>query len=90
MAFHTESQVERWLECETRDLQMPDGSTRPHRCFRLVWEIADSLVLLDGYSYEELASFAAEEAALQQLPFDEAFKGVVSWLDEQRRERWGV
>jgi len=90
MTLYTEKQTERWLENETRNLPMPGGSTRRHTAFRLVWEKADSLVLLSGYSFAELAGFAAEEAELQDIDFDKAFTGVISWLDDQRRERWGI
>lgn len=90
MTFYTETAIETWLEPETRDLPMPNGSTRPLTVFRLVWDKADSLVLLNGYTLEELAGFAAEEAMLKRISFERAFTGVVAWLDNQRRARWGI
>lgn len=88
MAFHTEKQIEDWLESQTRDLVMPDGTTRPHTAFKLVWHTMDSLVEVSGYSPLELVEYALEEAHLQKMSFDEAFTGVLSWLDEQRRKQW--
>ncbi|UYV12398.1 MAG: hypothetical protein NCW75_14000 [Phycisphaera sp.] len=90
MGFWTEYKIERWIERETREISLPDGSTRSCTAFRLVWEQADSLVLLNGFSYAELAGYADEEARLQNLGFDEAFSGIVAWLDGRRRERWGI
>lgn len=85
MDLYNETEIENWLATEARDLPMPDGSTRPTRAFRLVWETMDSLILTSGYSRLELTKFAAEESRLQGIPFETAFTGVVSWLDDQRR-----
>lgn len=90
MLFYTEQQVETWLERETRYLPMPSGSWRPHTTFKLVWETMDSLIVDSGYCGEQLVEFAIEEAYLQRLSFDDAFTGVISWLDDQRRRQWGV
>jgi hypothetical protein len=90
MPFYTEKQVEAWLETETRELPMPDGSTRPHTTFRLVWETVDSLVLLSGFSVAELVAFAVEETHLQKASFDDAFTSVVGYLDRECNKRCGI
>lgn len=86
----TEKQTERWLEMQTREVATPNGTRRSVRMFRLSWEIYESLLTLNRYTPEEIAGWAAEEAMLQDLEFDEAFDGVIAWLDDQRRRRWGL
>ena len=88
--MYTEKQIEGWLEFEIRPLPMPDGTMRRHRAMRLVWDVFESLVNDSGYTPSELAGYALEEAGLQGIGFDEAFRGTVSWLDDQRRRQWGT
>ena len=90
MPFYQEKQIEEWLETETRDLPMPDGSTQPLTGFKLLWSKVDSLVLLNGYARLELVEFALEEVRLQNVSFDKAFTGVVAYLDNERRKAWGI
>lgn len=90
MAFYTDKQIEAWLETQTRDLPMPNGTTRPHTTFRLVWETVDSLVLTCGYSVVELTGYAIAETKLQNVTFEEAFDGVVAWLNHEHNKRWGI
>ena len=88
--MYTEKQIEAWLELETRTLPMPDGASRRHRAMRLVWDVFESLVEDSGYSQTELVGYALEEAEIQGIDFEEAFRGTVSWLDDQRRRQRGV
>lgn len=88
--MYTEKQTEDWLKQETRTLTMPDGSMQPLTVFTLVWEKADSLILLSNRSIDELVGFAVEEAALQSMPFKDAFVGVVAWMYDQRRAYIGL
>jgi hypothetical protein len=90
MAFHTEKQIETWLQHATREVVLADGSRRHVTAMNLTWSKAESLVTLDGYTLAELASLAAGEARLQRLHFDEAFACVVVYLDNKRRDRWGI
>lgn len=90
MTFYTEKQIEAWLDRETRELVLADGSRRHVTAMNLAWSKADSLRSLDGYTLEELVSFAAAEVELQGLSFDDAFTCVVAYLDNKRRDRWGV
>lgn len=90
MPFYTEKQTEEWLESEMRYLPMPDGSTRPVTAFRLVWSKVDSLILLNGHTLEDLVGYAVEEATLQRITLDRALTCVVAWLDNRRRDRWGI
>jgi hypothetical protein len=63
---------------------------RVSRFINLVWSKFDSLIILDGYSEEELIGYAVEEAALQSMSLNQALVCVVVWLDEQRCKRWGL
>lgn len=90
MAFYTEKQTETWLQNETRHVKLPDGTVRAVTAFRLTWSKADSLVVLNGHALSELAAYAAEESSLQNITLDHAFHCVIAWLDEQRRDRWGL
>lgn len=81
-----DDQTEHWLESQTRDIRMPDGTVRQHTAFKLIWDTADGLIQLSGYTMDELVGFACEEAYLQKLEFNEAFKGIVAWLDRKQRE----
>lgn len=90
MPFYTEKEIEAWLDTETKDLPFPDGTCKPVTAFQLVWGKAESLVLLDGYSIEELVRYAVEESTLQRIDIDRAFASIVAWLDNQRRSRWGI
>lgn len=78
--------TEHWLEAQTRKLRMPDGSIREHTAFKLVWNNADALVSLSGFTMDQLVSYACEEAYLQNLSFDEAFEGIIAWLDDRQRK----
>ncbi len=90
MPFYTEKQIEDWLESETREVTLPNGTTRAVSVIRLAWSKADSLVSLDGYTMRELAGYAAEEEALQRISLNQAFVCVVAYLDNRRRARWGI
>ena len=86
--MHTEKQMERWLESETRNIAMPDGDRRFITMFRLFWKSYDSLITLSGYTPEQISGWAVEEAGLQGMEFQKAFEGVIAWLDDQRQRRW--
>ncbi|MCK6418633.1 MAG: hypothetical protein L6Q57_06830 [Alphaproteobacteria bacterium] len=90
MGAYTAEQIAEWMAVETRMMPLPDGNVRPLMTFNLVWSKFDSLITLDGYSAEELIGYAVEEAGLQNITFEQAFVAVVGWLDNQRRDRWGV
>ena len=90
MTFFTEKQTDFWLESQTRDVALPDGSKRPVRAPRLLWEKADSLVLQGDCTPAELVAFALNEVALQGIHFDAAYRSIVAHLDNRRRDAWGI
>ncbi len=86
MSFLTEQTIEAYLVNETRDLPMPNGSTRPHTTFKLVWSSVDILNQTVGVTTEQLVQGALEESTLQGIGFEEAFDGVVAWLHGECRK----
>lgn len=69
-----------------RPVAMPDGSTRKIRMTPDLWADLEFLRVVEGISQEEIATFAMEEASLQDATFERAFRGVVAHL----ANRWTV
>lgn len=86
----TDKETESWLQRQTRDLPMPDGSTHTYTTFRNVWHAYDLLIELSGYTPTELMKHVQEEMGLQSIDFDRAFRCVIGFLDDERRKRMGL
>jgi hypothetical protein len=88
--FLTEKQVEAYVALETRDLAMPDGTSRPFTGFNLMWSVFDTLVTLGLYSKARLVEFAVQETETAGVPFDVAFPAVLAVLDAKLRRKYGL
>jgi len=64
----------------TREIELPDGSKRAVRMTPLLWDNMEFLLLLEGITTTEVATYALEEVALQDISFDNAFRAVVTHL----------
>lgn len=78
--FITEKETEDLLVLETRELVMPNGSSRCHTTFRLVWQGFDTLTRIYGYSEAEIVGLSLIEVRNQGFTFQRAFDGMVGWL----------
>lgn len=70
--------VSQYREENTREIRMPDGTRRAVRMTPDLWNSLEFLELWDIMSQEELAGFAVEEVALQNVTFERAFRGLVA------------
>lgn len=84
----TETEMEGWVRGESRELRMPDGTSRSHTALRLVWVTADRLVELHGYTLEQLVICTLETAELNGWDFARAFTNTIGMLEEHRRAFW--
>lgn len=81
----TDQQIEAWCQEHIREVPGPDGNTRPLRMSQLHWETADRLVAIYGHKWSKLSSAALQEAEIHGLDFNEAFEGLIAWLDHNAR-----
>lgn len=94
--FITEKETEAWLEQETRDITMPDGSTRPITHFKLMWNGFDFLTATPYYQpkpyYTEarLVEWAVMDAEGTGRSFEETFPGVVTYVYKALRKHLGI
>ena len=56
--FITEKETEEFLELETRNIPMPDGTMRPFTDLRLTWRSYDFLIVCGKYTAKELVDLA--------------------------------
>jgi hypothetical protein len=63
-----------------REIDMPDGTKRFVRMTPLLWDGLEFLKMVEGIGTPELAAYALEEMALQNVSFDRAFRGVIAYL----------
>lgn len=79
--------MEEWVELETRDIAMPDGSMQPVEMNKLCWQDYDFMVECDPeFTHEELVGYGIEESGLQKVGFQEAFRGIIMLLGNQYRQ----
>ena len=72
-----------WLETETRNLPMPDGSMRPFTCMRIHWGSFDFLVETCDFTPEHLVLAAIDEAKIQNVDLDIMFPDILAYLDQE-------
>jgi len=88
--FITERQTEEYLAPETRELPMPDGSTRPLTAFKLLWRSWDYLILCGGYGRRELTALAQVNAQEVGCSFDESLRDTLAFLHRDLRRKQGI
>lgn len=79
--FFTEKETEALLELETRDITMPDGSTRSFSAFRLMWNNFDYLTLSAGYTEKNLLELSVKNAEEMDISVEESFPNVVAYVN---------
>ena len=76
----SQDHLTQYRDNNTREVELPDGSKRAVRMTPLLWENMEFLLLLEGITTTEVATYAQEEMSLQNIPFDNAFRAVVTHL----------
>lgn len=76
----TKEQLNQFKADNTRQVPLPDGTTRWVRATPDIWADVEFLEVVEEISQRELAAFALEETELQDVTFDRAFRGVVAHL----------
>jgi len=76
----TQKTVIEYRDENTREVELPDGSKRAVRMTPLLWDNMEFLLLLEGITITEVATYALEEMSLQNITFDNAFRAVVTHL----------
>jgi len=74
----TQDNLTQYRDDNTREIELPDGSKRSVRMTPLLWDNMEFLLLLEGISTTEVATYALEEMSLQNITFDNAFRAVVT------------
>ena len=85
LADPPERDEEWWLEQETRDLPMPNGSMRPFTCMRIHWGSFDFLVHECGYTPERLVELAVIDAQEHNKDLDIFFPDTMAFIDQEIR-----
>lgn len=87
----TEKQTEDWLKLETRNITMPDGSTRPISMFKLHWNGYDFLVAeWKTFTEEKLVQIALNDAARTGRSFEQQFPNIVAYAYRTLRKQLGI
>lgn len=79
-----EQELNEYKAAGTRSIVMPDNSQRIVRMTPDHWEVFDALKAIEGINETELAGYALEEAELQGITFDQAYRGCVAHI----AKRW--
>jgi|GEM_PF-2706552 len=72
-----------WFALETRELPMPDGTTRHHTDCRMTWRSYDFIIgqgLFTGHQLVGLVVMTAEE---QGGAFESAFANVLAYVHDE-------
>lgn len=88
--FITERQTEEYLETETRDVPLADGSARPVTAFKLLWRSWDYLILCGGYGRRELAALAQINACEVGCSFEDSLRDTLAHLHRDLRRKQGM
>lgn len=88
--FITEKQTEDWLTFETRQIPMPDGTTRPFTHFKLMWRSYDYLIVCGKFTGKQLVEQTIQTAKEMNYTFEEAFPNVLSYLHRRLRKAQGI
>ncbi len=88
MTFQTEKETEAMLELETRDLPMPDGSTRSISAFRMAWNSYDFILACGVRGPADITKLIADDADKAGKSFQEYFPGAVGAIHKAIREEY--
>lgn len=94
--FITEKETEALLEPETRDITMPDGSSRPITGFKLMWRSFDFLTATPFYKPKpyfteaRLVELALSSAQEMGYSFERSFPNMVAYVNLALRKRLGI
>lgn len=88
--FITEKETESWLEQESRDLAMPDGSKRSVQMFKINWRSYDFLTVCRCYTPKELIDLSIKNADEMGYSFEDSFPNVLSYLHRHARKAMGI
>ncbi len=83
--FMTEKQIENLLTAETRELVLPDGKKQIVTADRLFWIRHDLLIRAFITTSERLFELTAMNMAGKGYSFADAFKSVVTYIDNQTK-----
>lgn len=87
--FITEKASEDLLVFETRDITMPDGSTRPFTGMKLMWKSYDFIVHeYRQFKPQEVTALTALMSKEMKLPFDRCFPSLVAYVHQEIRKAW--
>lgn len=76
--FFTETQAERYLELETRQLPFPDGTLRPHTDFKITWLAFDFIVEAGNFTKGYLVSVANQNLEALGYSFKDSLRCLLS------------
>jgi hypothetical protein len=88
--FITEKETEKWLEPESRDIAMPDGSKRSIEMFKLAWRSFDFLTVCQCYTAKELIELSIKNADEMGYSFEDSFPNVLAYLHRDARKKMGI
>ena len=71
-------------EKNIREVKMPDGSITQILMSADLWRLHDAVKLVEGINESDIAAYALEEAELQNITFEEAYRACTAFL----AERW--
>jgi len=75
---------------ESRELTGPDGLAFSHADFRLYWDIYDYMTDVVHVDGAEIVGMALKWIRMEPVGFEDAFRGILQEMDDQRREVWGL
>ncbi|MEZ6063742.1 MAG: hypothetical protein R3C19_25620 [Planctomycetaceae bacterium] len=76
----TKQQLHQFTEGTTREVPMPDGTTRMVTMSADMWEEAHFIKVMDGITLLDVSGYALEEMELQGLDWDAAFQCIVAYF----------
>ena len=88
--FFTEKETEAWLEMETRDLPMPDGTVRPFTDTKALWNGYDFVIQQRMFTAARLVELSLIDSKETGFPFEMAFPNTVSYAYSRLRKRLGI
>ena len=88
--FISEKETEEYLERETRDIPMPDGSTRPFTTTRLAWRSLDYILEWGWFTQERVVELAIINAEEVGLSFEDSFNDTLAYIHAEMRKTQGV
>jgi len=78
MTIVNQEHLNQYRDDNTREVELPDGTQQEVRMTPLLWDNMEFLLLVEGITTIEVATYALEEMSLQDITFDNAFRAVVT------------